>query len=594
MLYPQTNQQRSVYSLDGIWNFRLLTDGQNFDLNKPIAREEAIAMPVPAAYNDLYPGKEMREHAGDMLYQRSFNVNKPMLYGRLLLRFGSVTHRAKVYLNGELVCEHLGGFLPFECDISEKAQLGVNLLHVVVNNLVTYETLPCGRLMETMDAQGNKRLVNLPNFDFFNYSGIMRPVCLYTTANAYIEDITVIAKASGQLRWNVAVKGNEAYKIKIEVLDADNQVVATSEGAEGELDLAEPKLWSCEDPYLYSLKASLENSSGLVDEYQENIGFRDVEVKNQQVLLNGKPVYLSGFGKHEDYPVNGRGFNEAYHVKDLALMKWMGANSFRTSHYPYSEEMMKLCDREGILVINEVAAVGLNNGFTATGLLGGDASGTWAVMKTAAQHCQAIEELVRRDKNHPCVIMWSVANEPASHDKGAKDYFSPMFDLFRELDTQKRPVTLVTYDEATPQTCEITELCDVICINRYYGWYTQEEDLIAARVNLKKVLEDYHERCPDKPIMLTEYGADTVAGMHDINEGLFSEEFQKAFLEMYGEVFDSYPYVCGEHVWNFADFATAANIKRVQGNKKGVFTRERNPKLAAWFLRDRWTNLKKY
>ncbi len=594
MLYPQTNQERNVYSLDGIWNFRPVKTGEMPDVLKPISREEAFAMPVPCAYNDLYPGKEMREHAGDLLYQRSFAVNKSMLSARLVLRFGSVTHGAKVYLNGELVCEHLGGFMPFECEIADKANLGDNLLHVVVNNLVTYETVPCGRMTESIDADGNKRPVNLPNFDFFNYSGIMRPVCLYTTGKTYINDITAVARANGNLSWKVDVQGPDVATISIALLDADNQVLAEGEGAEGELAVADPELWSTENPYLYRLKVSLKKDDGILDEYVEKIGFRDFEVKNNQILLNGEPVYLTGFGKHEDYPVNGRGFNEAYNVKDLALMKWMGANSFRTSHYPYSEEMMRLCDREGILVINEVAAVGLNNGFTATGLLGGDASGTWTVMKTEAQHRQAIEELVRRDKNHPCVIMWSVANEPASQDPGAKDYFSPMFDLFRKLDPQKRPVTLVTYDGASPQTCEITELCDVICINRYYGWYSQEEDLIAARAELKKVFEDYHKRCPDKPIMLTEYGADTVAGMHDINAGLFSEEFQKEFLSMYGEVFDSYPYICGEHVWNFADFATAANIKRVQGNKKGVFTRERQPKWAAWFLRDRWTKLKKY
>ena len=141
------------------------------------------------------------------------------------------------------------------------------------------------------------------------------------------------------------------------------------------------------------------------DTYTEVFGFREVSIRDCRIHLNGKPVYLKGFGKHEDSPVHGRGFDMAYNVKDIGLLKWIGANSFRTSHYPYCEEMLQLCDREGILVIDEAPAVGLNAGFTATGLLGGNPNGTWKLFKTAEHHRQVLRDMVQRDKNHLCYYL---------------------------------------------------------------------------------------------------------------------------------------------------------------------------------------------
>ena len=202
-----------------------------------------------------------------------------------------------------------------------------------------------------------------------------------------------------------------------------------------------------------------------------------------------------------------------------------------------------------------------------------------------------MEDLVARDKNHPCVIAWSVANEPASQEEGAKEYFEPLVRLTKEKDVQHRPVTIVTYEGSAPDTCKVAELCDFLMLNRYRGWYDTEGNLRGAAAKLKAELEGFHKRCPDKPMMLGEYGADTIAGLHDINARLFTEEYQTAFMKAYGEVFDSLPYITGEHVWVFADFATAENIKRVDGNKKGIFTRERRPKQAAYFLKEEWENL---
>ena len=153
---------------------------------------------------------------------------------------------------------------------------------------------------------------------------------------------------------------------------------------------------------------------------------RTIAVKDGKFLINRSPFYFKGFGKHEDFPIHGRGLDEVVMVKDLNLLKWIGANSFRTSHYPYSEELMRLADREGFVVIDEVPAVGLHLNFMAMLNAGGRKHNTWKELGTKEQHVQVIRELIARDKNHPCVVMWSIANESASEEEGAHDYFQPL------------------------------------------------------------------------------------------------------------------------------------------------------------------------
>lgn len=580
MLYPKMTESRMVFDLNGVWDFCLM-NGE--------AKGEIMPMPVPSSYNDIYTGRDFADHVGNLYYRRTFTVSSRMLEKRLFLRFGSVTHKAEVWLNGTCLGKHSGGFLPFSFEITEAARAGENELEVIVNNIVDETTLPAGRMVHQKFPGLPEEIHNLPNFDFYNYSGIMRPVCLYTAPESYIEDISIYGKMDGSFYWDV--KANGEGTVSVRLLDAAGNEVAAGEGFKGTGRIDQVQLWEPGHPVLYSLEVTLTGSDGEKDTYTEVFGFREVSIRDCRIHLNGKPVYLKGFGKHEDSPVHGRGFDMAYNVKDIGLLKWIGANSFRTSHYPYCEEMLQLCDREGILVIDEAPAVGLNAGFTATGLLGGNPNGTWKLFKTAEHHRQVLRDMVQRDKNHPCVIIWSVANEPASQEDGAKEYFEPLLNLVRELDEQKRPATLFTYEGSNPVSCKVAEICDLLIINRYRGWYDTEGNLRGAAALLKDELEGFHKRCPDKPIMLGEYGADTIAGFHDINARIFSEEYQVDFLRAYGEVFDSLPYITGEHVWNFADFATAENIKRVGGNKKGVFTRDRSPKMAAHFLKERWEGI---
>ena len=489
MLYPSATPSRFVENLSGIWNFKL-DDGTGLDAgwqNRPL--EDATTMPVPASYNDLKEGVDFRDHYGWVFYQRSIAVPAFVRDQRLMLRFSAVTHHAKVYLNGELICEHKGGFLPFEVQLNDVLRDGDNLLTVAVSNVIDYTTLPVGSkggmmgdlmgsVMGGDNVEPKKR--NDPNFDFFNYAGITRPVYIYTTPQTHIEDITVVSAVNGStatLTYEVEAAGEDAA-CTVELLDAAGNKVAESTGATGTLVVEDARPWNPGAPYLYTVKATYGE-----DVYELPYGIRTVRVEGAKFLINEKPFYFKGYGKHEDTFPAGRGENMPMNVKDISLMKWQGANSFRTSHYPYSEEMLDLCDREGILIIDEAPAVGLHSHFSATGMLdaSGDHKGTWEYMKTADHHQDVIRDMVARDKNHPCVILWSVANEPASEEEGAKEYFEPLLNLVRKEDPQHRPATLVTYEGSSPEKCKVAELCDVLVINRYRGWYDTEGKISRRR-----------------------------------------------------------------------------------------------------------------
>ncbi len=597
MLYPISTSSRTLQSLDGIWNYRQEKDGYHADVTKPLQGSETIA--VPGSFNDQLVTHEKRHFAGYMVYERTFVVTKAMTQERIVLRFGSVTHNAEVFVNGQTVATHKGGFTPFEADITDVVTVGTNRVTVRLNNLLDYTTLPVGNLKTWQDEQGETHYKVDENFDFFNYAGIQRPVKLYTTPRQWISDITLTATIDGSTATiHAAVEAQNAagLTLLLSAKAADGQTVAqasvpaTGEVIQADLEIPNVQLWQPGEGYLYQIEACLCKADGqVVDQYIEPYGVRTVEIKGLDFLINGKPFYFKGFGKHEDYPLHGRGFDEVANVLDLNLFSWIGANSFRTSHYPYSEEMMRLCDQRGIVVIDETPAVGLmeNFGFSLTGM---DKGSTWDVMKTHEAHREVLSELIRRDKNQACVVMWSIANEPASNQIGAYEYFKPLFEQARAEDPQKRPCTLVNILVSTPDTALAEGLCDVICLNRYHSWYTQTGDLQAGETALRAELDEWVMRF-GKPIIFTEYGADTVPGLHAVDDIPFTEEYQVRYYHMYHRVFDDYPNVIGEQLWNFADFETKVGINRVQGNKKGIFTRERQPKLSAHILRRRWKNI---
>lgn len=594
MLYPILTPSRILSDLSGVWDFKL-DDGHGFEeewYKAPL--ENAMTMPVPASYNDLKEGIDFRDHYGWVFYQRKISVPAFVKSQRIMLRCAAVTHDAKIYLNGELICEHKGGFLPFEVEITDKLTDGSdNLLTIAVNNVIDYTTLPVGgkaNMLSGMAGIGGEeqsgKPQNNPNFDFFNYCGITRPVKIYTTPKDYIADITVVPEVNGadaRLTYSVETVGEGSCKV--EVFDREGNLKAQAEGQQGVLEIPQVYLWQPLNAYLYDIRVTFGE-----DVYTLPYGVRTVKVEGTKFLINGKPFYFKGYGRHEDTFPNGRGMNLPMNTKDMSLMKWQGANSFRTSHYPYSEEMMRLCDEEGFVIIDETTAVGVNLKFGGGANFNGQPVGTFDKehgVQTQEHHKDVIRDLISRDKNHACVVMWSIANEPDSAGEGAYDYFAPLYALARELDPQKRPCTLVSVQSGTtPQSDCSAQLSDVICLNRYYGWYFGGPDLEGPQQKLREELDQWREI--GKPVIFTEYGADTVMGMHDTTPVMYTEEYQLDYYKMNNQVFDEYDFVVGEQVWNFADFATSQGLLRVQGNKKGLFTRDRKPKLAAHYFRDRW------
>ncbi len=271
-------------------------------------------------------------------------------------------------------------------------------------------------------------------------------------------------------------------------------------------------------------------------------------------------------------------------------MRWIGANSFRTSHYPYSEQMMDMADRLGFLVIDETPAVGLF--FFEEGL------------EKRNRLCQQmIREMIERDKNHPSVIMWSIANEPHTASLEAREAyyrdftvidhpshpeavasFKAQIELVRTLDPN-RPVTLVSHEGALE---EAFQFVDVVCLNRYHGWYSHSGQIDLGLEHLNREIELIHKLYP-KPFILSEFGTDAIPGHHAQPPEMFSEEYQAEFLTKQIQLTNEKPFVVGQHIWNMCDFKTSQAVHRMGAyNYKGVFTRDRRPKLAAHRVRALW------
>jgi beta-glucuronidase len=590
MLRPQDTPTRETKRLDGIWSFT--TDAAGAGRVEGWWRTTlpgAQRMPVPSSFNDVLVDPRVHDHVGDVWYQRTVFIPRGWAGQRVVLRFDAATHRATAWIGDTYVGEHEGGYTPFEVDVTEFVVPGEeSRLTVVVNNELTWESIPPGIVEVLPDGTRRQRQYH----DFFNYAGLHRSVWLYTTPHSHIAGLTVltdIEERAGVIHYTVVVTDLGAATVRARLRDAEGAEVAAAFGAEGDIRVTAPELWGPGRGYLYDLEVELVDGDVLIDRYTLPLGIRTVRVEGTRFLINGEPFNFRGFGKHEDLNVHGRGHDDAAMLHDFALLAWIGANSFRTSHYPYAEEVLEQADRQGIVVIDETAAVGLNLGVGGGMFLGGPRT-TYSdeTISAATQlvHRRAIEELIERDKNHPCVVLWSLANEPESHTDAGRTYFEPLFAAARKADPS-RPVGFVNMMFALPDTCTVTELADVVMINRYYGWYVEPGDLDAAERGLEAELQAW-ATTHGKPIIVTEYGADTMSGLHTTDASIWSEEYQVALLETYHRVFDRTEAVIGEHVWNFADFATGPSFMRVDGNKKGVFTRDRRPKMAAHDLRRRW------
>ncbi|XP_069556769.1 beta-glucuronidase-like [Brachyistius frenatus] len=603
MLFPRESSSRELKELNGLWDFRAdksANRNQGFERSWYKSRlaesGPVIDMPVPASYNDITQDITLRDFIGWVWYEREVVVPARWVADegtRVVLRVGSAHYYSVVWVNGEKVTEHEGGHLPFEAEIGSLIRKNPTMpcrITIAVNNTLTLETLPPGTIQHMNDRTKypDGLFVQNTDFDFFNYAGLHRPVLLYTTPKVYVDDITVVTDFlddTGVVRYDVSVRGAATAVLKVTLMDNEGHSVSSSSESSGVLKVADVKLWwpylMHESPgYLYSVEVQLMAADGkwtYEDVYSLPVGIRTVQVTSSQFLINNKPFYFHGVNKHEDSDIRGKGLDWPLIVKDFNLMKWLGANSFRTSHYPYAEEILQMCDRHGIVVIDECPGVGIKDIRSF-----GNAS--------LSHHLVVMDELVRRDKNHPSVVMWSVANEPAAELPPAELYLKTLIKRTRSLDPT-RPITYITAsinyasDKGAPYV-------DVICVNSYFSWYQDSGHLEVIPIQLNTQFENWYGKY-QKPIIQSEYGADAVSGLHSDPPVMFTEEYQNAVLQSYHDVFDQKmkQYVIGELIWNFADFMTKQGVTRVLGNKKGIFSRQRQPKAAAFLLRKRYLRL---
>ena len=595
LLYPCESSARRVVSLDGMWRFAFDPQGQGVDKGWTMALPESITMPVPASFCDFFTDKDSREYCGDFWYETDFFVPGEWEGKDIAVRFGSVTHHARIFVNGVEVTAHEGGFLPFDAAVTDIVRYNQhNHLAVLANNELNETMLPAGR---TTTLSNGKKMA-MPYFDFYNYAGIHRPVKLMALPKERVLDFSVVHSISGtdaDVAYTVTTNGDHA--VCVDVYDGAEKV-AHADGKSGTLHIENVRLWNVHAAYLYSFVIRITDGETVVDEYHEKIGIRTFEIKEGNFLLNGKAVYLRGFGKHEDADIRGRGLDLATVKRDYELMKWIGANCFRTSHYPYAEELYQMADEEGFLVIDEVPAVGFMES-TMNFLSASQGNGKkvgWFEKETTPQllenHKAALIDMINRDKNHASVIAWSILNEPQCTSEGTEAYFKTLFDLAHEIDPQKRPRTYAIVMMSLPNNSKGQQFADFISLNRYYGWYVMGGmNIVDAEAAFRREMDGWSMALHGRPMIFTEYGADTMPSEHKLPSVMWSQEYQNEYLDMNHAVFDSYDFVKGELVWNFADFQTTEGIMRVNGNKKGIFTRQRQPKDAAFHFRARWTSL---
>lgn len=596
-LYPQQNVCRNVLDISGIWKFKkdVKNTGEAEQWFNGLTDAEQIA--VPGSWNDQHEGDH--NYLGTAWYELETNVPEAWKNDNIYIRVGSAVYFSKLWINGIAVGQHEGGHLPFAFLISDKIKWGEkNRITIEVENELKPDRIPNG------NVKGGS-FSNFPasNYDFFPYAGLSRKVFLYSTPKkAAIKDITVqtdFEGSTGKLSVLVVKEGainKGVLNIKGHGVNKDVPFTFRNHQVEVKTDIPNVELWSPKNPALYEVTVYLGSKKSPLDVYTLETGVRTIKVTSTQVLLNGEPILLKGFGKHEDFPIYGRATTLPVMVKDYSLMKWVGANSYRTSHYPYSEEYYTMADKEGFLIIDETPAVGLV-------FFDGDE----AIQKRHAQAEFALKEVISRDKNHPSVVAWSVANEPSIRDLAAtfqgkiseatqkevsegRKTLSGLMKKAKELD----PTRITSFASVMGGPYDWLTDCDVIFLNRYYGWYTNVGYFDQARAYLNGELDKIYNQFK-KPILLSEFGADAIAGSHGTEDEIFTEEYQKKLINMYLDVANSKEYIVGMHIWNFADFRTAQAIMRVDGmNLKGVFTQNRRPKMAAHLLRERWFGTDKF
>ena len=511
----------------------------------------------------LTQAAELRHYQGLVWYQRTFKVTAPRT-GRKFLRFGAANYKTVVYVNGQPVGRHEGGFTPFAFEVTKLLRDGDNQVTVGVDSQATPLTVPP------------------PVTDWENYGGITRPVRLISTPDTYVDDAWVHLTRDGQLAVDAHVDGaraaHQAIHLRIAELGLDLAGTTDAQGRWQAVVAAPPSLarWSPDAPKLYDV--AIEAGE---DRWRDRIGLRTIEVRGADILLNGKPIFLRGISLHEEEigPNPTRDITpEAARALLGEVKQGLHGNFVRLAHYPHSEVMTRMADEMGLLVWSEVPVYWMV---------------AWPNPDTLATARNMLAENILRDRNRASIAIWSVANEtPLSDARNA--FLRTLVSDVRTLDDTRlvSAALLVERDRnASVPTMTLVdplaEVLDVIAINTYNGWYSQDRlvDLPASVWHLPA----------DKPLIFSEFGADAKAGFNDTRPAprKFSEEYQAQYYFQTLTMATKVPTLRGLSPWILKDFRSPRrqNPDFQQGwNRKGLISETGQRKLAFSVLADYYEN----
>jgi beta-glucuronidase len=508
---------------------------------------------VPGDWNSQ--SERLFFYEGTVWYKRDFDWT-PRPGTRLFLRFGAANYEAKVWLNGEAVGEHRGGFTPFECEVTDAVVEGGNFVVVKVDNRRRRDAVP------TL------------NTDWWNYGGLTREVALVCVPGTFVRDYFIQLEPGSRRRisgW-VQLDGDDPAQsvvVRVPEAAADTLVVTDATGyAEIALE-AELELWSPSSPRLYDVEIEAES-----DRVTDRIGFRTVETRGHEILLNGEPVFLRGISIHEEAPLRpGRAHGEADARVLLGWARELGANFVRLAHYPHDESMVRVAEELGLLLWCEIPVY-----WTIT----------WERAETLACAKSQLGEMIERDKNRAAVILWSVANETPRSD-ARLEFLGALVQFARELD----PTRLVTAalelrlleDRTISLDDPLGEKLDVVGCNEYLGWYYLAPDAI----------HDFKWRTAwEKPVIMSELGGGALHGLRGDPGTRWTEDYQAELYRHQVRMLRGIPFLRGMSPWILKDFRSPKRVlPGVQDywNRKGLVSDRGLKKQAFFVLRDFYREL---
>ena len=525
------------------------TDWVEYDFDR------APTMKVPGDWNSQ--AEKLQLYEGTIWLRQTFEA-APRPGRHYVLSFGAVNYEAHVYLNGKKLGTHKGGFTPFQFDVSGKLNQGRNVVVVKADNTRHADEIPT------------------VNTDWWNYGGITRDVLLAELPASYIADYKVqLAKGDARRIQGFVQLGGErtSQRVTVRIPEAGIQAtLQTDSNGRAAIDLAAGKLalWSPEHPKLYAVEVSAGE-----DKVSDRIGFRTIVTRGQDILLNGKSVFLRGISIHDENPlIPGRLRGQGDMRMLLQWAKDMNCNYVRLAHYPHSEEMIRLADEMGLMVWAEVPVY-----WTIS----------WNNPDTYANASTQLTDLVVRDKNRASVVIWSVGNEtPISAPRNA--FMGKLVDTARSLDdTRLVAAALEIHRKGNDITVEdpLAERIDLISFNEYAGWYwASNAEMLNYRFDIKQ----------DKPVMITEFGADALGGYHADADTRWSEEYQDTLYKNQFRMLAGIPGLRGLVPWILVDFRSPRRQHpyfQDGWNRKGLISDDGKKKQVFWTMKQYYDEVQK-